>query len=72
MTNNILPISRRILSKTLGLDLVSVKPLPAPLGIIPIMDFKYGKTEEELRIEKIKERNIKITKIRKRIEKGKI
>lgn len=69
---NKLPISIKVHSKTLGLDLIEVKPLPAPIGIIPIMNIRYGKSKEELRLERIKERNIKITKIRERMKKGKI
>lgn len=72
MGSNKLPLSIKVQSKLIGLDLIVVKPLSAPLGAIPYIDFKYGKTEEELRLERIKERSVKITKIRERMKKGKI
>lgn len=40
---NILPIATRVTSQTIGLDLVSVQPLAAPVGQIFYMDYKTNK-----------------------------
>lgn len=42
----LLPIATRIAAKTIGLDLVSVKPLESPISFISRIDFKYGDKEE--------------------------
>lgn len=60
---NLLPLSIKIAAQTIGMDLVAVKPMSAPLGTIFGMDFKYGETLEE-RIKRIrKERMQKLNKI---------
>lgn len=38
--NTILPIALRVAARTLGNDLVSVQPLPAPSGTLLYIDFK--------------------------------
>jgi hypothetical protein len=47
------PIAMKVAAQTIGLDLVSVKPLSAPLGIIPYMDYQYGDTKHTTRKRKI-------------------
>lgn len=50
------------LARTIGFDLVQVKPLGPPIGMLNYMDFKYDDTMEKRRlkldkiIEKMKER----------------
>jgi hypothetical protein len=41
--STLLPIAKRIAAKTLGLDLVAVRPLSAPIGTIFYMDHKIVK-----------------------------
>lgn len=47
------PIAMKVAAQTIGLDLVSVKPLSAPLGILPYMDYQYGNTKRTTRKRKI-------------------
>lgn len=41
--DSILPMASRVAAQTVGLDLVSVQPLPAPVGQIFYMDYKTNK-----------------------------
>lgn len=41
---NIFPLISRIVARTVDLDLVSVQPLGAPIGILSFMDFRINKT----------------------------
>jgi hypothetical protein len=36
------PLIRRVAAQTIGLDLVSVQPLPAPSGLLRFLDYQYG------------------------------
>lgn len=36
------PMVQRVMSRTIGLDMVSVRPMSAPKGILFYMDYKYG------------------------------
>jgi hypothetical protein len=47
------PIAMKVAAQTVGLDLVSVKPMSAPLGILPYMDYQYGNTKRTTRKRKI-------------------
>jgi Major capsid protein Gp23 len=38
----ILPISMKIAAKTIGMDLVAVQPLSAPVGNLTYMNYKYA------------------------------
>lgn len=40
--NIMLPIARRVVAQTMGLDLVPVQPLAAPLGILNYIDYNLG------------------------------
>jgi hypothetical protein len=50
---SMMPIAMKVAAQTVGLDLVSVKPLSAPLGILPYMDYQYGNTKRTTRKRKI-------------------
>jgi hypothetical protein len=50
---SMMPIAMKVVAQTWGLDLVSVKPLSAPLGILPYMDYQYGNTKRTIRKRKI-------------------
>jgi hypothetical protein len=67
---NFLPISQpdKYGAKLLGFELISVKPLPGPIGILNYIDFVYG--SDYLRLKKIKERKDKIDQLIKRMKKG--
>ena len=43
------PITMKVVAQTVGLDLVSVKPMSAPSGFIPYMDYQYGINETRKR-----------------------
>ena len=43
----------KVVAQTVGLDLVSVKPMSAPLGILPYFDYQYGNTKRTTRKRKI-------------------
>jgi translation initiation factor IF-3 len=45
---NMLPVA-----KTIGLDLVSVQPMSAPLNILPYIDYQYGDIKHTTRKRKI-------------------
>jgi hypothetical protein len=47
------PIAMKVAAQTVGLDLVSVQPMSAPLGILPYMDYQYGNTKRTTRKRKI-------------------
>jgi len=59
---NLLPVSIKIAAQTIGMNLVAVKPMSAPIGSIFGMDFAY-ETPEEGRKKKRKERLKKLNKI---------
>ena len=40
--DSLLPISRNVVAKTVGLDLVSVQPMSAPIGQLIYHDYQYG------------------------------
>ena len=40
--DSILPVAMRVASHTIGLDLVSIQPLEAPIGELKFMDYTYG------------------------------
>lgn len=40
--DSLLPISRNVVAKTVGLDLVSVQPMSAPIGQLIYLDYQYG------------------------------
>jgi len=50
---SMMPIAMKVAAQTIGLDLVSVKPLSVPLGILPYMDYQYGNTKRTTRKRKI-------------------
>lgn len=50
---SIFPIAMKVAAQTVGLDLVSVQPMSAPLGILPYMDYQYGNTKRTTRKRKI-------------------
>lgn len=50
---NMLPIAMKVAAQTIGLDLVSVKPLSAPLNFLPYIDYQYGDTKHTTRKRKI-------------------
>jgi len=52
--SNIFPLMMQVESKTIGLDLVSVNPLPGPKMTLGYLDFTYGDTLTQKRIKKIK------------------
>jgi hypothetical protein len=52
-STNMFPIAMKVAAQTVGLDLVSVKPMSAPLGILPYMDYQYGNTKRTTRKKKI-------------------
>jgi len=58
---SLLPVSMQIASKTIGLDLVAVKPMSSPI-ITGFMDFKY-ETPEEIARRKREEREKKFKRI---------
>ena len=47
------PIAMKVAAQTIGLDLVSVKPLPAPSGQLFYADYQYGNTKRTTRKRKI-------------------
>jgi hypothetical protein len=47
------PIAMKVAAQTVGLDLVSVKPLPAPSGQLFYADYQYGNTKHTIRKRKI-------------------
>lgn len=51
--SNAFPLMMQVASKSIGLDLISVNPLPGPKMNLMYMDFKYGALTER-RIKKIK------------------
>ena len=48
---DMLPIAMQVSAKTVGIDLVSVKPMSGPKGLLAFIDYKYGKKD---RISKIR------------------
>ena len=50
---NMLPIAMKVAARTVGLDLVSVQPMSAPLGTLHYMDYQYGNTKRTTRKKKI-------------------
>lgn len=44
---NLLPIAQKIASRTIGLDIVAVKPMSSPKFDLMWLDFKYGEIEED-------------------------
>ena len=50
---NMFPIAMKVAAQTIGLDLVSVKPLPAPSGQLFYADYQYGDTKHTTRKRKI-------------------
>jgi hypothetical protein len=50
---NMFPIAMKVAAQTIGLDLVSVKPLPAPSGQLFYADYQYGNTKRTTRKRKI-------------------
>ena len=50
---SMLPIAMKVAAQTWGLDLVSVKPLPAPSGHLFYADYQYGNTKRTTRKRKI-------------------
>jgi len=50
---NMFPIAMKIAAQTIGLDLVSVKPMSAPKGILNYVDYQYGDTKHITRKKKI-------------------
>jgi hypothetical protein len=52
--SNIFPLMMQVASKTIGLDLVSVNPLPGPKMNLMYLDYTYGDTLTQKRIKKIK------------------
>lgn len=51
ITSSMFPIAMKVAAQTIGLDLVSVKPMSAPLNILPY--FQYGNTKRTTRKRKI-------------------
>ena len=47
------PIAMKVAAQTVGLDLVSVQPMSAPLGTLHYMDYQYGNTKRTTRKRKI-------------------
>jgi hypothetical protein len=47
------PIAMKVATQAIGLDLVSVKPLPAPSGQLFYADYQYGNTKHTIRKRKI-------------------
>lgn len=43
MIQSAFPVFQRVIAKTIGFDLVEVKPMPAPTGFLHYTDFVYGK-----------------------------
>jgi len=70
-SSNLFPLSKQVFSKQVGLDLVEVKPLPAPKGNLFYVDYKYGDEEEQRRKreEKLKKRKETIEKILSHVKK---
>lgn len=64
---SLLPVSIRIAAQTIGLDLVAVKPLSAPSGLLSGIDFKYNPTLLEIRRKKIN-RLMRIMKVKQILE----
>ena len=69
---NMMPLSMKIASQTIGFDMVSVKPLKGPIGNIFGMDFKYEEDEEAKRRRLLRERLEKINKILRKLKIEKI
>ena len=51
--SNIFPLMMQVTSKTIGLDLVTVNPLPGPKMNLLYVDYNYTSIQEE-RIKRIK------------------
>ena len=72
---NLLPISIKIAAQTIGLDLVTVKPMSGPIGSLIYPDFTYEtpemirKKKQQIRREKMENLN---NIIRKEIRKDKL
>lgn len=66
----LLPMSIKVVAQTVGLDLVTVKPLPLPVGNLVGLDFVYDDSEFK-RKELLKLRKKKINKLlrKQKIEK---
>jgi hypothetical protein len=47
------PISMKVAAQTIGLDLVSVQPLPSPSGQLFYADYQFGNTKRTTRKRKI-------------------
>ena len=47
------PIAMKVATQTVGLDLVSTKPMSAPSGFIPYIDYQYGDIKHKTRKRKI-------------------
>lgn len=60
MYGNLLPIAMKVSAKTIGLDLVSVQPMPIPKMKLMYFDYKYNETKFEKIKRKIKEYLLKI------------
>jgi hypothetical protein len=50
---SMLPIAMKVAAQTVGLDLVSVQPMSAPLGTLHYMDYQYGDMKHITRKRKI-------------------
>jgi len=50
---SMMPISMKVAAQTVGLDLVSVKPMSAPSGFMPYIDYQYGNPKRTTRKRKI-------------------
>lgn len=50
---NLLPIATRVFAKTLSLELVEVKPLPSPKGVLFYNNYQYEQDKRTIRKAKI-------------------
>jgi len=70
-TFNLLPMAMKVAARTIGLDLVAVKPCSSPSISIGFIDFKYD-TPETRRKQKQKIRQEKLKNLNKLFRKDKI
>jgi len=52
-STNMFPIAMKVAAQTVGLDLVSVKPMSAPKNNLFYVDYQYGNTKRTTRKKKI-------------------
>jgi hypothetical protein len=52
-STNMFPIAMKVAAQTVGLDLVSTKPMSAPSGQLFYTDYQYGNTKRTTRKRKI-------------------